>query len=230
MMKSKTRCACPLMVVMAALLTTAPSCLLSGPGGVALAAETFLPMQTVQLSGRLVTPSCSVWLDTDSLRFDRSQPAGVEIQRQVLHLEQCDVESVDLAFTAATWPEAAGRGELKSSTTQRPSRAWHYRVAPDMNGDVAGSTGADGHVFALQPMTESVALVQDTPIPDRNPDGLFYRLDSARYEYRVPHAPQREEDTALNLPLLVSVHHDPNVAGELDEDLEAVFSLQLTYR
>lgn len=186
-----------------------------------MGAETHLPMHDITLGGNVVVPSCTVSLDSDTLHFERQEAGEVAMQSQALHLDRCDVEGVSLAFTGATWPGQSGRGVLKHERSRQVSTAWHYRVAP-------GSQAPGSPAWPLQVAAQAPALMKDTPIPEDNPDGWYFRLDGATYDYSVSRAPQGGEDWII--PLTVSVHCTEAGHEEASDALTGAFSLQLTYR
>lgn len=187
-------------------------------------AETFLPEQDISLSGTVVVPSCKIRTDTDHLTFSKNKLADKVSQRLSLYLSQCDIEGINILFRAATWPGYPDRGILKSRNTQRPSPTWHFRVAPapEQKAEPSGSA-----LRVLSLATQPSGLVKDTPIKRVNPEGKYFNLNNAVYEYSV-HIPQGQSE--LVIPFVVSLHHT-SVAGHLvDDDLETTFGLQLTYK
>jgi hypothetical protein len=181
--------------------------------------ETLLPMQEITFGGKVTVPSCTVRLDTEHLRFDRSVESA---QRQNLILSECDVEGLGVMFQAQTWPDHPARGVLKNKDTKNPSDSWHYRVAPAAQQEPGTSA-----IWPLSAATDAPDLELDTPNPERNPLGQYFSLDRVNYWYDIKRSPQGGK--SLTIPFLVSVHRTPN-CNDRAEDLEAVFSLQLTYR
>ena len=69
-------------------------------------------------------------------------------------------------------------------------------------------------------------LIKDTPIKSDNPEGLYFSLDGRVYEYNTLNIPQGQG--TLIIPFVVSLH---STGGhQVNDDLDATFALQLTYR
>ncbi|WP_421558695.1 hypothetical protein [Pseudomonas canadensis] len=184
--------------------------------------ETFLPMQEITLGGKVVVPSCTVRLDTEHLRFDKSGSSESTSQRQNLIISECDIDGLGVKFQAETWPDYPARGVLKDKDTNRPSAAWHYRVAPAAQEEPEAGTS-----WPLSAASDARDLETDTPNPGSNPRGQYFSLDQVNYWYDLKRSPQGGE--SMTIPFLISVHR--SLSGDEEPgDLQAVFSLQLTYR
>lgn len=187
-------------------------------------AETFLPVQDVTITGRVTVPSCTVRLDTGHLRFEKGGSGNDAQQYQHLTFGQCDLEGVDVQFQAGTWAGYPDRGTMKSKTTRQPSSAWYFQVAPTPPESDDASPDLTGAPLSLSNTSDLVG--GSTPPGERHSGGCF-RLQGGRYHYEV--SPETQGSAVHVIPLTVSVHNLPGSAGDAG-DLDAAFSLSLTYR
>lgn len=204
--------------------------LFSGLGGVILfwiicqtvSAETFLPEQDISLNGTVLVPSCKIRMDTENLRFSKEKAVNQASQRLTLRLSQCDIEGLNVMFRADTWSGYPDRGILKSRGTRQPSTVWHFRIAPEKQQTRA--TASETRTLSLAGKTSG--LIKDTPIKSDNPEGRYFSLDGIEYEYSTLNIQQGQG--TLIIPFVVSLHS----IGEhpVNDDLDATFALQLTYR
>lgn len=184
--------------------------------------ETFLPSREITLSGTVTAPSCQVKLEDDRLTFAR-QTAGKETGGQVqtlrLRLSECDADGVGMMFTATHWPDAPERGRLQEKNGGAYATQWYYTISPQ-------DSQKDAWPLTLAP---------DSPAPLRGTGGkmqeeqTYFSLDKVNYWYDMK-TPLKAGDVMV-IPLAVTVRHDDTQRAEKAEDeLEAYFTLQLSWR
>nr|WP_282551825.1 hypothetical protein [Providencia sp. JUb39] len=141
-------------------------------------------------------------------------------QPQFVHLSQCDVEAVDVAFRTTLKGEHEHWGGLNVPTPDGkapiPTNQWHYRVSP-----------ADASTASSMVLQQGADLVADTPLAGDKTPRRYFRLDGTRYAYTV--APEGGHTEAV-MAFWVSLHHGEPGMMESAELLEGGFSVELTYR
>lgn len=187
-----------------------------------VSAETFLPEQDISLNGTVLVPSCKIRMDVENLMFSKEKAVDQASQRLSLRLSQCDIEGLNVMFRAATWSGYPDRGILKSRHTRQPSTNWHFRVAPERPQQKLSTASSDRPLSLAE---KTSGLIKDTPIRN-NPEGQYFSLDGIPYEYSTLNIQQGQGE--LMIPFVVSLHSTGS--HSVNDDLDAAFAVQLTYR
>lgn len=192
-----------------------------GEGERALAgSETFLPSREISLSGTVTAPSCQVKLEEEQLNFSR-QTGGNDMQVQTLHLRlsECDANGIGMTFTATHWPDMPERGVLQEENSGAYATRWYYTISPQDSPE-------DEWPLTLAPDSPAPRQVTGRNKTDAQ---AYFSLDRVNYWYDMK-APLKTGDM-LVIPFAVTVRHDDTQRAELTEDdLEAKFTVQLSWR